>query len=67
MDGRAAALGHHDVEAVLERSDLVGRTDDVVFECAQSEGRAVVTENVPHTVALQPKRWSGARCTMDSS
>jgi len=37
----------HDVQSVLERPDLIGRSDEVVFELAQSEGRAVLTENVP--------------------
>jgi predicted nuclease of predicted toxin-antitoxin system len=36
----------HDVVAVLERADLRGQDDDVVFEAAQHLGRALVTENV---------------------
>lgn len=36
----------HDVEAVAERPDLVGRPDRVIFEVAAAEGRAVVTNNV---------------------
>lgn len=37
----------HDVEAVIEREDLVGGSDDAVFEAAQADHRAIVTENVP--------------------
>jgi len=36
----------HDVEAVAEREDLVGRSDRVIFEVAAAEGRAVVTNNI---------------------
>ena len=36
----------HDALAVQERSDLIHRLDDIVFAAAQSEMRAVVTENV---------------------
>jgi len=36
----------HDVVAVAERSDLVGRADRVIFEVAIAEGRAVVTNNI---------------------
>lgn len=36
----------HDVEAVADRADLVGRTDRSVFEVACREGRAVVTNNI---------------------
>ena len=36
----------HDVEAVAERQDLVGRADRVIFEVAAAEGRAVVTNNI---------------------
>ncbi|MHB1444373.1 MAG: DUF5615 family PIN-like protein [Acidimicrobiales bacterium] len=36
----------HDVEAVAERPDLVGRPDRVIFEVAAAESRAVVTNNV---------------------
>lgn len=36
----------YDVEAVLDRDDLVGRSDRVVFEVACSEGRAVITNNI---------------------
>jgi predicted nuclease of predicted toxin-antitoxin system len=36
----------HDVQAVNERPDLLGRSDRIVFEVASSEGRAVITNNV---------------------
>ncbi len=36
----------HDVEAVKDRLDLIGRPDPVGFAVAQAEGRAIVTENV---------------------
>jgi predicted nuclease of predicted toxin-antitoxin system len=36
----------HDVQAVSERPDLLGRSDRIVFEVASSEGRAVITNNV---------------------
>lgn len=35
-----------DVEAVSEREDLTGRSDEEVMEAATTEGRAVVTNNV---------------------
>ncbi len=36
----------HDVQAVTERPDLLGRSDRVIFEIASNEGRAVVTNNI---------------------
>jgi len=36
----------HDVAAVLERPDLRGQSDAAVFSAAQTEERAIVTENV---------------------
>jgi predicted nuclease of predicted toxin-antitoxin system len=36
----------YDVEAVLDRNDLIGRSDRVIFETACSEGRAVITNNI---------------------
>lgn len=36
----------HDVEAVAARPDLRGQPDEAVFAVAQSEDRAIVTENV---------------------
>lgn len=42
----------HDVVAVLELPDLVSATDADVFARAQSDARAVVTENVTDFMAL---------------
>ncbi len=36
----------HDVQAITERPDLMGRSDRIIFEVAGSEGRAVITNNV---------------------
>jgi hypothetical protein len=36
----------HDATSVRERPDLRGRSDEDVFAAAQTDGRAVVTENV---------------------
>jgi hypothetical protein len=36
----------HDVDAVADREDLVGRSDRVILEAACREGRAVVTNNI---------------------
>lgn len=36
----------HDVDAVTDRDDLVGRSDRFIFEIACGEGRAVVTNNI---------------------
>jgi hypothetical protein len=36
----------HDVQAVSERPDLMGRADRIIFEVASSEGRTVITNNV---------------------
>jgi predicted nuclease of predicted toxin-antitoxin system len=36
----------HDVEAVVDRRDLAGRTDRVILEVAAVEARAVITNNV---------------------
>jgi len=35
-----------DVEAVADRSDLMGRSDMLLFEVACGEGRAVITNNI---------------------
>jgi hypothetical protein len=35
-----------DVVAVRDRDDLVGRSDRIIFEVANSESRAVITNNV---------------------
>jgi predicted nuclease of predicted toxin-antitoxin system len=36
----------HDVDAVADRENLVGRSDRIILEVAYSEGRAVVTNNI---------------------
>lgn len=36
----------YDVLAVVDRDDLVGCSDRIVFETATSEGRALVTNNI---------------------
>ena len=38
----------HDVVAVTERTDLMGRTDSELFASMVAERRAIVTENWPH-------------------
>jgi hypothetical protein len=35
----------HDVVAVKEREDLIGRSDRELFDAMATEGRAIVTEN----------------------
>lgn len=35
----------HDVVAVVERDDLAGKSDDVIFRTAQQELRVLVTDN----------------------
>lgn len=42
----------HDVVAVTELPDLVSATDRDLFAWAQTDGRAIVTENVSDFVAL---------------
>ena len=37
----------HDAGAVVERAELRGLADTDIFELAQTEQRAVVTENIP--------------------
>jgi predicted nuclease of predicted toxin-antitoxin system len=51
----------HDVEAVAERPDLVGRPDRVIFEVAAAEGRAVVTNNVKDFRPLAAERLTQGR------
>lgn len=36
----------YEVDAVAAREDLVGRSDQIIFEAASDEGRAVVTNNI---------------------
>lgn len=40
-------LRGYDVVSVHERSDLEGRSDDLILRAALREGRAIVTENYP--------------------
>ena len=49
-------LRGRDVEAVVERPELRGKPDEVIFSAAQSEGRAVVTENVADYLPLAAAR-----------
>ena len=49
---RQMRLRGHDVTAVAEQAALAGHTDAVVFDAAQAEGRALVTENVADFRAL---------------
>jgi predicted nuclease of predicted toxin-antitoxin system len=48
--------GGHDVQAVVDRSDLAGRSDRVILESATAEGRAVVTNNVKDFRLLTAER-----------
>lgn len=59
----AAALRErgHEVVAVAERADLRGQPDEVVFATAQSERRAVVTENVSDFRPLAAQTVSAGR------
>lgn len=51
----------HDVEAVAERDDLVGRRDRIILEVASSEGRAVVTNNIRDFRPLASERLAQGR------
>jgi predicted nuclease of predicted toxin-antitoxin system len=46
----------HDVDAVVERSDLAGQTDRRILEAATAEGRAVITNNVKDFRPLAAER-----------
>ena len=46
----------HDVIAVVERSDLAGRSDSLILEVAGSELRAVITNNVKDFRPLAAQR-----------
>ncbi len=46
----------HDVVAVAERDDLIGRSDRIIFEVAAAERRAVVTNNVKDFRPLAAER-----------
>jgi predicted nuclease of predicted toxin-antitoxin system len=46
----------HDVQAVVERRDLAGRSDRVILEVGVAEGRAVITNNVKDFRPLAAER-----------
>jgi predicted nuclease of predicted toxin-antitoxin system len=46
----------YDVQAVVERSDLAGRSDRVILEAAVAEDRAVITNNVKDFRPLAAER-----------
>ena len=46
----------HDVQAVINRRDLAGRSDRVILEIAAAEERAVVTNNVKDFRPLAAER-----------
>jgi predicted nuclease of predicted toxin-antitoxin system len=46
----------YDVQAVVERSDLAGRSDRAIFEVAADEERAVITNNVKDFRPLAAER-----------
>jgi hypothetical protein len=50
-----------DVEAVVERSDLVQAPDDEVIDTAAREGRAVVSNNIKDFRPLAAERMSDGR------
>lgn len=51
----------HDVLAVADRDDLIGCSDRVVFEIADREGRALVTNNVKDFRPLAAERLTTGR------
>ena len=63
----------HDVLAVAERPELRGQPDGQVFDAAQAEARATVTENVPDfrslaaTALAQGRTHAGLIFTSDRS
>jgi hypothetical protein len=52
----------HDVDAVVERTDLRGVEDHEIFDAAQSEGRAIVTEDADYRVLFAGAVRSGGTC-----
>jgi predicted nuclease of predicted toxin-antitoxin system len=46
----------HDVQAVVDRRDLAGRSDRVILEIAAAEDRAVITNNVKDFRPLAAER-----------
>lgn len=51
----------HDVEAVADRDDLVGRSDRDVFDAACGENRAVVTNNIKDFRPMAAERLAQGR------
>jgi len=49
----------HDVQAVINRRDLAGRSDRVILEIAAAEERAVITNNVKDFRPLSAERLAG--------
>ena len=47
----------HDVQAVLERRELVGGPDEALLELAAREGRVLVTKNIVDFVPLS-QQWA---------
>jgi predicted nuclease of predicted toxin-antitoxin system len=59
LSPRIAGLLRHrgrDVQAVIDRRDLAGRSDRVIFEVAVAEERAVITNNVKDFRPLAAER-----------
>lgn len=50
-----------DVEAVVERPELVGRSDDEIVDFASTAGRAVVTNNVKDFRPIAAARLADGR------
>lgn len=46
----------HDIQAVVDRRDLAGRSDRVILEIAAAEERAVITNNVKDVRPLAAER-----------
>jgi len=69
---RLRAKGH-DVAAVAERAELVGRSDDELFQRMALEERAIMTNNVKdfvplaHRAAVEGRDYSGLLLTSDMS
>lgn len=51
----------HDVVAVVERQDLIGRSDRALLDTAASEDRAVITNNVKDFRPLAAERLAQGR------
>jgi hypothetical protein len=46
----------HDVEAIAQRADLAGATDEAVLAAAERERRGLVTNNARHLVPIAGRR-----------